>query len=230
MPNRRRLFAAIFLATALAGTASAHSLQELEDQLFANEKFFQPVDVPAPSFTLRDAQGIVVDMTDFRGKVVVLYFIYTHCPDVCPLQSEKVAGIQRLVNLTPMKGKVAFVAISTDPKRDQGATLSDYGVAHGLDPGNWSFLTAGPDQAEDATRKLAKSYGSEFTSEGDGVEVHGVVTHVIDQRGRMLARFHGLDFDPANLVLFVNALTNNLQDHRHEAELGLWSKINKLFR
>ena len=46
----------------------------------------------------------------------------------------------------------------------------------------------------------------------------GVVTHVIDQQGRMLAKFHGLEFDPVNLVIFVNALTNHLQDNRHEAD------------
>ncbi len=46
----------------------------------------------------------------------------------------------------------------------------------------------------------------------------GVVTHVIDQQGRMRARFRGLEFDPVNLVIFVNALTNHLQDNRHEAD------------
>jgi protein SCO1/2 len=55
----------------------------------------------------------------------------------------------------------------------------------------------------------------EFTPEDDGVMIHGVVTHVIDQSGRMLARFHGLEFGEANFIMFVNALTNHLQDHRH---------------
>ncbi len=128
-----------------------------------------------------------------------------------------------------MEDMVAFVTITTDPKRDQGQILSDYGKAHGLDAANWVFLTAGPDQPEDTTRKLATAYGLEFTPDSDGVEIHGVVTHVIDQSGRMLARFHGLDFDSTNLIIFVNALTNHLQDHRHEAEPSLWNKLKGLF-
>jgi protein SCO1/2 len=103
------------------------------------------------------------------------------------------------------------------------------GRAEVLDAANWVFLTAGPDQTEDTTRKLARAYGLEFTPDKDGLEIHGVVTHVIDQHGRMLARFHGLDFNQINFIMFVNALTNHLQDHRHEPEPGLWSKLIGLF-
>ena len=128
-----------------------------------------------------------------------------------------------------MKDLVAFVTISTDRARDHGQPLSDYGKAHGLDATNWVFLTAGPDQPEDTTRKLAKAYGLEFTPDGDGIEIHGIVTHVIDQGGRLRARFHGLDFESTNLILFVNALTNHLQDHHDDDEPGLWSKLKGMF-
>jgi hypothetical protein len=94
---------------------------------------------------------------------------------------------------------------------------------------NWVFLTGEQNQLDDSTRKLAKAYGLEFTPDRDGVEMHGVVTYVIAQHRRMLARFHGLDFDQTNFILFVNALTNHLQDHRHDAEPGLWSKLKGLF-
>jgi protein SCO1 len=225
----RRRILALLLAAVLAPPAYAHSLKELKDQLIAKEKYFQPVDIGAPEFTLTDAHGRTVSLADFRGKVVVLNFIFTNCPDVCPPHSEKIAQIQSLINHTPMRDLVAFVTVTTDPKRDRGQVLSDYGKAHGLDPANWVFLTAGRNQPDDSTRKLAKAFGLEFTTTSDGVEVHGVVTHVIDQNGRMLARFHGLDFDQINLILFVNALTNHLQDHRHEADPSPWSKLRGLF-
>ncbi len=225
----RRLILPLSIAVALAPAASAHSLRELDDQLFSKEKYFQRIDIAAPGFALRDADGRAVNMIDFRGKVVVLNFVYANCPDECPLQAEKIAQIQKIINQTPMKDMVSFITITTDPKRDQGHILNDYGKAHGLVAANWVFLTAGTDQPVDTTRKLAKAYGLEFTPDGDGVEIHGVVTHVIDQSGRMLARFHGLDFDSTNLIIFVNALTNHLQDHRHEAEPGLWDELKGLF-
>lgn len=226
---RRRSILGMFFVVAIVSAASAHSLKELDDQLLDKEKYFQHVDIPAPDFALQDADGRSVGLKDFSGKVVVLNFIYTSCPDQCPLQSEKIAQIQNLINHTPMRGLVSFISITTDPRRDRGEALRDYGKAHGLDPTNWIFLTAAPSQPDDTTRKIAEAYGLEFTPAGDGVEMHGIVTHVIDQSGRMLARFHGLDFDSTNLIIFVNALTNHLQDHRPEADQGLWAKLKGLF-
>jgi protein SCO1/2 len=224
----RRTILALLLAAVLTPLANAHTLKELEDQLIGKEKYFQPVDIAAPEFALIDADGRAVRLLDFRGKVVVLNFVYTSCPNECPLHAEKIARIQSLINQTPMRARVAFVTITTDPKRDHGQVLSEYGQAHGLDTANWVFLTAAPDQPEDATRKLARAYGLEFTPEGNGVEVHGIVTQVIDQNGQILAKFHGLDFDQTNLIFFVNALTNHLQDHHHDAEPSLWSKLKGL--
>lgn len=218
------------LAAVVASAASAHSLKELESMLGSKEKFFQPKNLAAPDFTLQDAAGRTVALADFRDKVVVLHFIYTNCPDVCPLHAERIAEIQRMVNQTPMKEQVRFVTITTDPKHDTAEVLRDYGQAHGLDAANWVFLTSGQDQPDDTTRRLAEAYGLKFTKTDDGYQMHAVVTHVIDQDGQLRARFHGLKFEPVNLVLFVNALVNRTQkDHGH-GEQGLWDKLKGLFR
>jgi protein SCO1/2 len=229
MRHSGRIALAITMLVALPLSASAHSLQELEQQLTAQETYFQAMEKPAPDFILQDADGRIHRMTDFRGKVLVLNFIYTHCPDTCPLHAEKIAEIQKLINGTPMRSQVEFITITTDPQRDTGAVLRDYGATHGLDPANWLFLTAAPDQAEDATRRLAQTYGLEFTPTPDGMEMHGVVTHVIDQDGILRARFHGLEFQPVNLVLFVNALTNHLQKPHQERQPTLWERLKTLF-
>jgi protein SCO1/2 len=208
MNMSKRMILAALSATFLAPTASAHSLKELDDQLFGKEKYFQEMDVAAPEFSLRDQDGRAVSSANLRGKVVVLNFIYSNCPDQCPLQTEKLAGVQRLVNATPMKEMVRFVSITTDPKRDDGEALRDFAKVHGVDPTNWVFVTTGPGRSEDITRKLATAYGLKFTSPGDGFMIDGIVTHVIDQSGRMRARFDGLEFDPTKLVMFVDALTS----------------------
>lgn len=221
---------ALALAAVVAPAASAHSLKELESVLGNKEKFFQPMNLAAPDFTLRDADGRAVALADLRDKVVVLHFIYTNCPDVCPLHAERIAEIQRMVNQTPMKEQVRFVTITTDPERDTPEVLRDYGRAHGLDAANWVFLTAGRDESNDTTRRLAEAYGLKFTKTDNGYRMHAVVTHVIDQDGQLRARFHGLRFEPVNLVLFVNALVNRAQkDHGH-GEQSLWGRMRGLFR
>ena len=152
-------------------------------------------------------------------------FIYASCPDVCPLHAEKLAQIQEMANQTPMKDHVQFISITTDPTNDTPDVLRQYGPAHGLDSSNWVFLTTKPGQPEDATRQLAEAFGHKFMKTEDGYQIHGIVTHVIDKDGRWRGNFHGLKFQPVNMVVFMNALAN---DHHHEgaaSEIGFWSKV-----
>lgn len=208
-------FAATILA-ALASPALSHSLDYVEQQLREKEDYFQPIDSDAPDFALEDAAGNPVEMADLRGKVVILNFIYTNCGDFCPLHTELLVALQAMINPTPMRDRVKFVTITTDPSRDTGAVLAEYSKAHGADLSNWLFLTTQQGQPEDTTRILAKGYGLEFTQTEDGEQMHGVVTHIIDQDGRLKARFHGLKVQPLSVVTFVNALVNrDLPDDGH---------------
>lgn len=217
------------IAALLSAPAGAHSLEGVDQDLRAKEQYFQPIDSEAPGFTLQDANGRVVSLGDLRGKVVVLNFVYTNCPDVCPLHAERIAELQAMINQTPMKGMVEFVTITTDPKHDTGSVLKEYGEAHGLDPVNWAFLTSAPDKPEDTTRKIAEAYGLKFTEGEEGMQMHGIVTHVIDQDGRLRARFHGLKFEPVNLVVFVNALTNRTQKPHPHPQPSFWDKLKGSF-
>jgi protein SCO1 len=230
---RPRAFGLIALLLALvAPPATAHSLKEIEDQLATNDQYFQPVDRAAPPFELVDAKGRTVRMSDLLGKVVVLNFIYATCGDVCPLHSAVIAQLQKKINATPMKDQVAFVSITTDPAHDRGAVLTEYGSTQGLDPANWTFLTSPPGAAEDTTRQIAKAYGLEFTETEDGAQMHGIVTNVIDRSGRLRGRFHGLDFDPVSVIVFVNALVNDVHEPGKEEEAqaaDFWSWFGSLF-
>lgn len=208
-------------------SAAAHSLKELERQLYDREKFFQQVHRPAPAFSLQDAEGRTVSLEDLSGKVLVLDFVYTSCPDVCPLHAEKIGEVQRMVNETPMRDLVRFVTITTDPARDTPEVMRDYGPAHGLDEMNWTFLTS--QQRPEETRGLAEAFGHRFTPTEDGMQMHGIVTHVIDREGRLRANFHGLDFEPINLVTFVNALTNDVHHPGKAQAPSAWDRLKGLF-
>jgi len=217
------------IGMALAPVARAHSLDEVEAMIGEKEKYFQPINKPAPDFTLRDADGRVFHLADFRGKVVVLHFIYTHCPDVCPLHAERIAQIQSMVNQAHMQDHVRFITVTTDPSRDTSDVMREYGKAHGLDPTNWLFLTTTADEPEDATRRLAESFGHKFTKDEEGYQMHGVVTHVIDREGLWRANFHGLKFEPVNMLVFVNALVNDVHPEHERQEEGAWGWLRSLF-
>jgi protein SCO1/2 len=128
-----------------------------------------------------------------------------------------------------MREQVQFVTITADPEHDTPEVMRNYGPAHGLDPVNWIFLTTRPDQPEDATRTLAERFGHRFTKTYDGYQIHGVVTHVIDREGRWRANFHGLKFEATNLVVYVNALVNDVgRPHAHEPQ-SFWEAMRGWF-
>jgi protein SCO1/2 len=230
MMRHTRVFAWVLIfAVILMSAAWAHSLKDLETMLGDREKYFQALDKPAPEFALQDANGKPVSLSELRGKVIVLHFIYAGCPDICPLHADKIAEVQAMINQTPMKEQVRFVTVTTDPTNDGPDMLRAYGTLHGLDPANWVFLTKREDQPEDATRKLAEQFGHKFTKMEDGYQVHGIVTHIIDREGRWRANFHGLRFEPTNLVVFVNALVNDIHKPHQERERGLWERLKRLF-
>jgi protein SCO1/2 len=205
----RGLLLAAALVWLAALPAAAHHIAEVAGQIHERDMFFEPVDRTAPGFALETADGRKVGLADFRGKVVVLDFIYARCKEECPLQSDLLATVQQQLNRTPMGDLVEFVSVATDTE-DAGETaqiMRGYGARHGFDPANWTFLYRGSGPL-DAGIKAAAAYGLKFQITKDGDQMHGIVTHVIDQAGRLRGRFHGLKFDPTDLILFVNALTN----------------------
>src|SRR5258708_2018771 len=98
--------------------ADAHTPQDLEKVLGKQEFYVQITNRPAPEFSLQDADGRQVRLGDFRGKVVILNFIYGRCKEACPLHSDVIAAIQRAVNSSPLRDSVQFISITTDPERD----------------------------------------------------------------------------------------------------------------
>jgi protein SCO1/2 len=222
---------ALALALLPAVQAAAHSLESLQQQLFEREQYFQIKNVAAPDFSLQTAEGKPVALSDLRGKVIVLHFIYATCPDVCPLHAEKIAEIQSMINITPMKEQVVFLSITTDPEKDTPEVLRKYGPLHGLDATNWMFLTKPSADPEDTTRKLAEQFGNSFDKTKDGLQIHGIVTHVIDQQGQWRGNFHGLKFSSTNLVLFVNGLINDVHKpgEAEHPEQSIWERILSWF-
>ena len=227
---RATSFSSVLAAlSVLASSALAHHPGEaLDETMTSQERYFQAVDQPAPGFDLVDGEGNPVSLSDFADMIVVLDFVFASCTDVCPLQSEVLAEVQEKINASQMRDMVEFVTVTTDPAGDTPEVMKAYGEAHGLDPVNWTFLTARPGDPEDATRALSEAYDNTFMPTEDGQQTHGVVFHVIDRDGRLAAKFHALLFEPVNMVLYVNGLTH-APDKDGEASSGVWDSITGLF-
>jgi protein SCO1/2 len=150
-----------------------------------------PVIGPAPSFTLTSQEGKPVALADLRGKVVAVTFIYTECPDICPMLTQKMVQVQDELGADFGK-KIAFVSISLDPEHDTPAVLKDYALFWGAKPKGWSFLTGSPDAVRDVTRR----YGVFFLKKEDGSVEHSQLTTLVDADGQMRVQYLGARFDP----------------------------------
>ncbi len=205
--------------------AYAHNIGKMEKELSAAERYTQIVNKPAPGFSLQDTDGRKVSLEDFSGNPVVLYFLYARCKDECPLHSLKIKQVQAQIAEAGLSGQVQFVAIATDTE-DATSTaelMRQHPQHYGLDAANWVFLFGGPAR-ESAGTDLARAYSLEFTPVGESVQIHGVVTHLIDPAGRMRARYHGLDFDSVSLVSYAAALLHG----EHGASTGSASGETRL--
>jgi protein SCO1/2 len=132
-----------------------------------------------------------VSLADFRGKVVALTFIYTGCPDICPLLTQKMVDVQDALG-DKFGTKIAFISISFDPERDTPAVLKDYAQFWGAKPEGWSFLTGSLEAVRDVTRR----YGVFFAKKEDGSVEHSQLTTLVDADGQMRVQYLGARFDP----------------------------------
>jgi len=91
-----------------------------------------------PEFSLTERSGRPITLADLQGKLWIANFIYTNCPDTCPIQSAQMKEIQNeFINETDLR----LVSITVDPKRDTPKVLSEYADRFGADPERWLFLT-----------------------------------------------------------------------------------------
>lgn len=118
---------------------------------------------PAPEFTLTSHGGARAGPTDFPGRVVVVFFGYTHCPDVCPLT---LANLSRALGDLGGPSDVQLLFVSVDPERDDRARLETY--VTGFDP---SFI--GLTGSADEVRRAADAYGVFYQSGVEGPEPEG---------------------------------------------------------
>lgn len=153
-----------------------------------------PILGAAPDFALISQDGAEITLESLRGKVVAVAFIYTWCPDICPMLTDKMAQVQDALG-SDFGTKVAFVSITFDPERDTPETLKAYAEAFDADFTGWSFLTGDPD----VVGEVLRGYGVIAFPTSDGAIDHSTLTTLIDQHGMMRVQYVGFRFDPEEL-------------------------------
>jgi protein SCO1/2 len=157
----------------------------------------------APDFALTSQDGEEVTLASLRGKVIAVAFIYTSCPDICPMLTDKMARVQD--ELGPDFGsKIAFVSITTDPERDTPEVLKGYAEAFDANPAGWSFLTGEPARVLD----VAHRYGVAVAKAADGGVDHTLLTTLIDREGTMRVQYLGYRFDEEEFRHDLRSLVN----------------------
>ncbi len=135
-------------------------------------------------FSLVDARGKRVTDRDFRGKFMLVFFGYTHCPDVCPTELQNMAEV--LDKLGPEAAGLAPIFISVDPERDNAEALSQY--LKNFSP-RITGLTGSPAEAASAAKAYRVYFRKAAGGPDDYTVDHSAFVYLMDKEGNYLTHF-----------------------------------------
>jgi protein SCO1/2 len=170
----RRALAAWLPLVLLAAPAGAADEPSLKAGVFSPPR-------AAPDFSLAGSDGAELKLSRYRGKVVILEFGFTSCPDVCPTTLAALAAARK--KLAAQAGELQVVYVTVDPERDDAARLREY--LHGFDPtfvggtGSAEQLAAVRQEYGIAAEKVISGAGYSFS--------HSSYTYLIDREGNLRA-------------------------------------------
>ena len=195
MPARLRL--ALFVTATLALLAALgvtlFARPDASDDGVAFAGSVRP-EIPPQDFRLRDQDGKAVSLSQFRGQVVVLTFMYTTCKDTCPLTATQIRGA-----LDDLHRDVPALAVSVDPVNDTPARAKKFLFQRGLGDDRMRFLLGTRGQLA----PLWKAYG--IQPQGKAFE-HSAYVVLIDRRGRQRVGFPVQQLVPEDLAHDIRRL------------------------
>ena len=163
-----------------------------------------------PDFTLVNQSGRKISLADYRGKALLITFVYTRCPlpDYCPLMSSNFASIdQALRSDAVLYRKTHLLSVSFDPKHDTPAVLRSYGAAYTERYSDekfdhWEFASG----SENQIQAITKFFGMQYSQNSDQI-THSLVTAVVTPDGKIFRVHAGNDWRPADVVAELRQLT-----------------------
>jgi protein SCO1 len=151
--------------------------------------------IAASGSGLVDQRGEPFAMDQLRGQTVVLNFIFTHCPGICPLQTQALRRVAAALP-EPVRERVHFVSISVDPERDTPSALAEFATKHAVDQERWTFVTG----REQELRALGQSYAAQALPQGAGPLDHRTEIRLINAAGQLMQTYAGNPLDELRLA------------------------------
>jgi protein SCO1/2 len=156
----------------------------------------QPGDL-VPDEALVDQTGATRRLSDWRGRVLAVTFVYTRCPlpDFCPAMDRQFRALQKAIAADPpLRDRTHLVSVSFDPAHDTPDVIRRHAESLGADPGFWSYLTG----SERAIDQLTSRFGVSAIQERDKGETftHNLRTAIVDPQGHLVKIYTGNDWTP----------------------------------
>ena len=190
--NRKYLVIAMLLLAVIVLGGLGYTWYKSANPTFHGSRISPPQ--PAADFALTDQMGSTVQLSDFRGKVVLIFFGYTNCTSECPLT---MGFLKQMVDrLGSLADQTQVIMISTDPARDTPAVLGSF-----LDHFDPSFIGLTSTQA--VLQPVWSAYGVTVLDHG---ETHSSYLYLIDPQGALIATYpllenaDGITADIQNLL------------------------------
>jgi protein SCO1 len=190
---RRGFVLLLVLSGAVAGGCGSQTTASTTTTASSLEGLVVQAPKPAPALALRNYTGQAVNLSGFRGKAVLVTFVYTHCPDVCPLMVSKLAAAQR--QLASESRHLQIIAVTVDPKNDTPRAVKQFLAARGA-LGRMDYLIGSRRQL----LPVWKAWGIAVTVNNHvDPEDHTAIVFGITSSGKIVEAYPS-SFTPADIV------------------------------
>ena len=176
------------------------------DTVSRGSKAFRGIGEVAPDFTLYNERGAVVSLRSYRGRMVVINFIFSRCamPRMCPAATSRMSMLQTEARKAGVD-TLQLLSISFDPDYDTPGILAGYSKNYGVDSDGFSFLTGDGGVVKD----VLKQFGVDVRYEG-GTFNHTMSTILLDKHGRIVFRRDGSRWEVGD---FLDRIVSGAKDN-----------------
>ncbi|MFD2369580.1 SCO family protein [Brevibacillus sp. GCM10020057] len=165
-----------------------------------------PVMKALSDFSLENSNGSTYTFSDSKGKVRLVEFMFTKCPDICPATTYNMSLMQKELKTKGLFGdKVEFVSITFDPDSDTAQVLQEYAGKFQADPTGWKFLRGDAQAVE----KVTKDFGIAVLKQPDGSFAHTARMFLVDGDGNMRRAYGmGAEMDMDQIMADIEQLAD----------------------